>query len=129
MILFCGDPHGRFEHILQAVEDTKADAVVLLGDMEAPAPLSQLLEPIRERVWLIHGNHDTDSETSFQNLWMDRLVTRNLDGKVATLPGGVNSSSVQMTRLGHKGYPLVLFCRNLTEARAAMCAELFSMFR
>lgn len=42
---------------------------------------------------------------------------------------GVNSSSVQMTRLGHKGYPLVLFCRNLTEARAAMCAELFSMFR
>lgn len=89
MILFCGDPHGRFEHILQAVEDTKADAVVLLGDMEAPAPLSQLLEPIRERVWLIHGNHDTDSETSFQNLWMDDLVTRNLDGKVATLPGGL----------------------------------------
>ena len=42
---------------------------------------------------------------------------------------GENSSSVQMTRLGHKGYPLVLFCRNLTEARAAMCAELFSMFR
>lgn len=89
MILFCGDPHGRFDHIIQAVEDTKAHAVVLLGDMEAPAPLSKLLEPIRERVWLIHGNHDTDSEASFNNLWLDDLAARNLDGSVSTLPGGV----------------------------------------
>jgi len=89
MILFCGDPHGRFDHIVQAVDDTNADAVVLLGDMEAPAPLSELLERIRGRVWLIHGNHDTDSETSFKHLWLDELAARNLDGKVATLPGCV----------------------------------------
>lgn len=89
MILFCGDPHGRFDHILQAAEDTNAEAIVLLGDLEAPAPLSQLLEPIRERVWLIHGNHDTDSAANFEHLWLDDLVSRNLDGKVATLPGGV----------------------------------------
>lgn len=89
MILFCGDPHGRFDHIVQAVDDTNAVAVVLLGDMEAPAPLSELLEPIRGRVWLIHGNHDTDTESSFNHLWLDDLAARNLDGKVETLPGCV----------------------------------------
>lgn len=89
MILFCGDPHGRFDHILQAAEDTKAQAVVLLGDLESPAPLSEVLAPIRSITWLIHGNHDTDAESSFRHLWLDEMAARNLDGQVATLPGGL----------------------------------------
>ncbi|WP_382164072.1 metallophosphoesterase [Hydrogenophaga sp. ANAO-22] len=89
MILFCGDPHGQFNHILLAAEETQAQAVVLLGDLEAPAPLSELLAPIREITWLIHGNHDTDAETSFRHLWLDEMGARNLDGQVVTLPGGL----------------------------------------
>ncbi len=89
MILFCGDPHGRFEHILEAAKQTQAVAVVLLGDLEAPAPLSELMGPFREITWLIHGNHDTDSATSFTHLWDDELAARNLDGRVVTLPNGV----------------------------------------
>jgi hypothetical protein len=60
------------------------------------------------------------------------LTGRRFRGAAAVAHAGngrIVNRSVQMTRLGHKGYPLVLFCRNLTEARAAMCAELFSMFR
>ena len=90
MILFCGDPHGRFEHIIEAATTWQASAVVLLGDMEAPAPLSQVLAPIKEITWLIHGNHDTDSELSFAHLWDDELGRgRNLHGQVVDLPGGV----------------------------------------
>ena len=35
-IFFCGDCHGRFEHIIAAVQEHRRDAVILLGDMEAP---------------------------------------------------------------------------------------------
>lgn len=90
MILFCGDPHGRFDHILEAVDKHQVAAVVLLGDLEAPAPLSQVLAPIKEITWLIHGNHDTDSDLSFSHLWDDELgQRRSLHGRVVELPGGV----------------------------------------
>jgi len=95
MILFCGDPHGRFDHILEAADKHQVSAVVLLGDLEAPAPLSQVLAPIKEITWLIHGNHDTDSDLSFAHLWDDELgQRRSLHGQVVELPGGVRVAGV-----------------------------------
>ena len=37
-ILFCGDAHGKFAHILAAAERLMPMTVVLLGDMEFPRP-------------------------------------------------------------------------------------------
>jgi predicted phosphodiesterase len=89
MMLFCGDPHGRFDHIVRVALEHDAAAVVLLGDIEAQRPLHEALEPIKDRVWLIHGNHDTDSEANWAHVWRSELVDRNIDGQVVTLPNGV----------------------------------------
>lgn len=64
VVLFCGDAHGRFEHILDAAEALAPSAIVLLGDMESPRPLHVELADVADRLWLIHGNHDTDSDQS-----------------------------------------------------------------
>ncbi|MHB1238584.1 MAG: metallophosphoesterase, partial [Gallionella sp.] len=60
---FAGDPHGHFEHLFAVVRASRPQALVLLGDIEAPAPLQELMAPIEAwgtQVWFIHGNHDTD---------------------------------------------------------------------
>jgi hypothetical protein len=61
----------------------------LLGDMEAPAPLDQILAPILDlsEVWWIHGNHDTDREASYDNLYESSLADRNLHGRVVEVAG------------------------------------------
>ena len=87
-VLYCGDPHGRFRHIIEAAGHTKASAVVLLGDLQPTRPLHAELEAIADRVWFIHGNHDTDSDADFQNVWDSKLAGRNIDGRVVTLPDG-----------------------------------------
>ena len=63
MILFCGDPHGYFEHIIEAVQERRPEAVILLGDLQPKRPLEVELAPILTLtdVWFIHGNHDSDS--------------------------------------------------------------------
>ena len=43
MILFCGDPCGHFEHIIEAVQEHHPEAVILLGDVQARKPLE--IEP------------------------------------------------------------------------------------
>jgi len=87
-ILFCGDPHGQFRHIVRAANELQAPAVVLLGDLQAERPLHEGLEAIAGRVWFIHGNHDTDTDRHWANLWESRLADRNIDGRVVELPGG-----------------------------------------
>jgi predicted phosphodiesterase len=87
-ILFCGDPHGRFSHILEAAGQTKASAVVLLGDMEPAMPLHLELKPILERVWWIPGNHDSDSDMLWRHVFGSDLVDRNVHGRVVALPDG-----------------------------------------
>lgn len=64
MILFCGDPHGQFGHIIEAVQEHRPAAVILLGDLQAQRPLEIELAPIltSPEIWFFHGNHDTDSE-------------------------------------------------------------------
>lgn len=87
-VLYCGAPHGRFHHIVEAAGHTKASAVVLLGDMEPERPLHEELESILDRVWWIPGNHDADSDALWTRVWGSRLEDRNVHGKVVTLPDG-----------------------------------------
>lgn len=89
MILFCGDPHGQFEHIVHAVQEHQPAAIILLGDLQCPLPLHQVLAPIQHLtdIWFIHGNHDTDSDTEFDHLWHSTLAARNLHGRVEIIGG------------------------------------------
>lgn len=89
-VLFCGDPHGRFARILSCAVDLDASAVILLGDLQPMRPLHEELAPIADRVWFIHGNHDTDSERDFNNVFESTLSSRNIHGRVVTLPNQVS---------------------------------------
>ena len=62
MILFCGDPHGEFDHIIQRVQQMKPAAVIMLGDLCLSQPFEQTFASILELadIWFIHGNHDTE---------------------------------------------------------------------
>ena len=89
MILFCGDPHGHFGHIIEAVQEHQPAAVILLGDLQAQRPLEVELAPILDKteVWFIHGNHDTDSEADHDHLFGSALADRNLHGRVVEIAG------------------------------------------
>jgi len=87
-ILFCGDPHGHFRHIIETAQETKALAVVLLGDMQPARPMHLELEPIVDKVWWIAGNHDSDSDQLWRNVFSSELADRNVHGRVVQLPGG-----------------------------------------
>jgi predicted phosphodiesterase len=87
-VLLCGDPHGKFTHIVSTALDLDASAVVLLGDLQPSRPLHQELEKIADRVWFIHGNHDTDSNRDFESVFDSALSHRNLHGRVVALPDG-----------------------------------------
>jgi predicted phosphodiesterase len=88
-IFFCGDPHGRFRHILDAVKKHRPAAIVLLGDVEATHPLQDELAAIlslTEIYWIV-GNHDTDNESAYDHLYGSTLRDRNLHGRVVDVAG------------------------------------------
>lgn len=87
-VLFCGDTHSRHRHVLDAASRLKPMAVVLLGDIELTKPAHIELAPIRDIVWFITGNHDTDKPESWANLMDSELADRCIDGRVVTLPDG-----------------------------------------
>ena len=93
-ILFCGDPHGQWQHIIDAALQTRVRAVILLGDLEPARPLHIELEAIWERVWFIHGNHDTDHADNFANVWHDDVSERNLHGRTKARFSSVRGESV-----------------------------------
>ena len=88
-ILFCGDVHGHVQHVIDAVREHTPAAIVLLGDIQANKPLERELEWILDEteVWFIHGNHDTDSEADYDNLFGSQLADRNLHGRVVDVAG------------------------------------------
>lgn len=88
-IFFCGDCHGHFDHVSEAAQAFLPAAVIFLGDLESPAPLDQVLAPILQHtaVWWIQGNHDTDREASYDNLYGSSLADRNLHGRVVEVAG------------------------------------------
>jgi Calcineurin-like phosphoesterase len=104
-LLFCGDPHGQWQHIIDAALQTQARAVILLGDLEPARPLHIELEAVRERVWFIHGNHDTDHAANFANVWHSELAERNLHGRVVTLPCGTRIAGLGGVFRGAVWYP------------------------
>ena len=87
-ILFCGDVHGQFDHLIEAVELYWPRALVLLGDIEPDRPLADIVRPLEAagtEVWFIHGNHDTDQLASWMNL--GGFAARNLHGRVVEIAG------------------------------------------
>lgn len=89
LILFCGDTHGKHRHVIDAAAELNPMAVILLGDMQPLRPLHEELEAIADKVWFIHGNHDTDSVQNWENVWDSQLADRNIDGRVVVLPNGM----------------------------------------
>ncbi|MDZ4387816.1 MAG: metallophosphoesterase [Moraxellaceae bacterium] len=105
-LFFCGDPHGQFDHIIEAVECHQPDAIILLGDIQPKRPLDQELASIidKTQVWWIHGNHDTDSDKDFDNLFYSGLSDRNLHGRVVDI-AGVKVAGLGGIFRGHVWYP------------------------
>lgn len=90
MFLFCGDPHGSFDQILDAADAHPHAQIILLGDMEPDRPLSVVLASVWGRTWWIPGNHDADSIEHFHKVQGDTAAaSRCVHGRVVTLPGGV----------------------------------------
>lgn len=88
-LMFFGDPHGDFRPIVAAVRRYRPEAIILLGDVQARQPLHIELQSIRDltQIWFIHGNHDTDSDADYDNLWGSELADRNLHGRVVEIAG------------------------------------------
>jgi len=88
-LLFCGDPHGRFDHIVAAAERWPGVPVILLGDLEPQEPLPQLLGPVWARTWLIHGNHDSEHEAVARHVWSEVAQAQCLHARVVELASGL----------------------------------------
>ena len=69
MILFCGDPHAHFDHIIERVQATRPEAIILLGDQCCLSPLDEIFQTVSDRpIYFIQGNHDTDLVTYYDYL-------------------------------------------------------------
>lgn len=89
MLFFCGDPHGCFDHLIDLTLAYRPSAVILLGDIQPQRPLEQELAPIvaLTKIYWIPGNHDTDSEQAYRNLFLSGLAHRNIHGRVIEIDG------------------------------------------
>lgn len=88
-IFFCGDTHGNFQHIIDAVHTHRPAAIIFLGDLQLKKPLEQELSSILDltEIWYIHGNHDTDTDKVYDHLFGSSLAHRNLHGRVVDIAG------------------------------------------
>ena len=88
-IFFCGDTHGNFDHVMEAVQIYKPVAIIFLGDLQAQKPLQDELRMILDDtdIWWIPGNHDTDSDADHDHLFGSSLAPRNLHAKVVDVAG------------------------------------------
>lgn len=88
-LFFCGDTHGEFQHVIDAVKLHRPAAIIFLGDVQAKRPLQVELQEIIGliEVWFIHGNHDTDSDADYDHLFSSELADRNLHGRVVEIGG------------------------------------------
>lgn len=91
-VLFCGDPHGEFEQVIESAERLQALAVVLLGDLEPRRPLAEELHELnRSRIpwYFIAGNHDSDSESIAERIWCADVEPHNIHGRAVMLSCGL----------------------------------------
>jgi len=90
-IWFAGDPHGDFRQLTRYALKAKPDAVVILGDLELPAPLEEVFYPLLRAgiiVRGIHGNHDADDEGLWRRIADGAFAeTWNLHGRVESICG------------------------------------------
>jgi predicted phosphodiesterase len=92
-IWMLGDVHGNFGHVMETIERTEEipAAVIFLGDLECQTTFSDCicdLENHGVQAYFIPGNHDTDNQENFRNLWGDALFQeRNLHGRVLEIAG------------------------------------------
>lgn len=95
-ILFCGDCHGRFEHLAPAASEVRARGgdvagLILLGDVidRATVPFADTLAELEAAcgapIWFIHGNHEVDDETNWRMLVT--AAERNISGRIVELGG------------------------------------------
>lgn len=91
-IWFCGDVHGEFGHVFEALEKhplvDRPLAVIFLGDLDPQAKLSEILQRYLNagiEPWFVHGNHESDQADT----WVNTLDCweRNLSGRVETIVG------------------------------------------
>lgn len=90
-VLYCGDPHSRFGHIIAAAAQTNASCVVLLGDMEPSRPLEAEMAQLTKRGvpwYFIAGNHDADSPELVDRVWNENTIEQNIHARVVELPDG-----------------------------------------
>lgn len=89
LIYFLGDVHGNYDHVIEAVERDRPDAVIFLGDLDAKKPLHEVLAPILSKtvIRFIHGNHDTDSQERYCNVFSSDVARLNIDGRVENICG------------------------------------------
>jgi len=94
-ILLAGDPHRNFSPILRACLALSPGTLILLGDCDCPAPLTEVFAPVIALGWDVRwilGNHDTETAAAFDNLVGAPgdlgLRVSMIDGlRVAGLPG------------------------------------------
>ena len=94
-ILFAGDPHRNFTPILRACAASSPGTLILAGDCDCPAPLAEIFATPIARGWTVRwimGNHDTETEASFDNLVqsggdLGLRVTCIAGLRIAGLPG------------------------------------------
>lgn len=88
-LMFFGDPHGDLKSVIAAVERLRPEAIVLLGDIQARQLLHIELNSILgfTEIYWIPGNHDTDSDADYDNLWGSELADRNLHGRIVQIAG------------------------------------------
>ena len=94
MIWFAGDTHGSFRHVVEHVLEANRDdrlpqAIVFLGDLDCGQPLHVELEEIAglTEVFWIPGNHDSDDNTAWNNLFASEPSEANLHCRVADVAG------------------------------------------
>lgn len=64
-----GDPHGYYDEVLRLAHARRPDAIIFLGDLELPAPASEMFARLRALDIVtkgIVGNHDTDEPVWFE---------------------------------------------------------------
>ncbi|WP_374580359.1 metallophosphoesterase [Pseudoduganella sp.] len=89
LIYVCGDPHGKFDHIIEAIESERPLATILLGDLDLKVPLQDALGnlPNPGEVWWVPGNHDTETDLGYDCLFGSAYGENNLHGRVVNIGG------------------------------------------
>lgn len=105
-ILFAGDPHGDFQPLINAVLNSRPEAVVLLGDCDLDQPPEHYLEAVfgMTQIWWIPGNHDFDFPHRYHHLFNSALAEYGLHLKVHEI-AGLRIAGLGGIFLGRVWYP------------------------